>query len=83
MGFETKINIVAKAKIKISKILIVSRGTNSNIENLDINNSAAGLIALIIKLVKYVNLIVLIFILKRPGRVLIVTNFFSYLSISF
>ena len=83
MGFEAEINIIAKAEVGVDKFLIVSRGTNSNIEGLDINNSAAGLIALIIKLAKYVNLIALVFTLKRPKYILIAANFFSYLLISF
>ena len=83
VGFEAKINIITKAKVKVDKFSTAGRNTNSNIEGLNINNSAADLIALIIKLAKYVNLIVLIFILKRPGRILVVANFFSYLSISF
>ena len=45
VGFEAEINIVTKAKV--GKFSTVSRNTNSNIENLDINNLAAGLIALI------------------------------------
>ena len=83
MGFEAEINIVKKAKVEVDKFLIASRNVNSNIEGLDINNSAAGLIVLIIKLAKYVNLIALVFILRRPGYILIAANFFSYLLISF
>ena len=70
MGFEAKIGIVAKAKVGVGKFLTASRGANSNIEGLDINNLAAGLIALV-------------FALKRPKYILIVANFFSYLLISF
>ena len=81
VGFEAEIGIVARAQV--GKFSTASRGANSNIEGLDINNSAAGLIALITELAKYVGLIVLVFTLKRPGRILVVTNFFSYLSISF
>ena len=82
VSFEADINIVAKAKIEIDKFLIISRNANNNIEGLDINNSAANLIALI-GFAKYVNLIALVFILKRPKYILIAANFFSYLLISF
>ena len=48
-GFKAEINIVAKAKVEVDKFSTVNRSTNSNIEGLDINNSAAGLIALIFR----------------------------------
>ena len=70
MGFEAKINIIAKAEVGVGKSSTASRGANNNIEGLDINNLAAGLI-------------VLVFALKRPEYILVVANFFSYLSISF
>ena len=63
VSFEAKINIITKAKVEVGKFLTASRNTNNNIESLDINNSAAGLI-------------VLIFTLKRPEYILIVANFF-------
>ena len=47
VSFEAEINIIAKAKVGVGKFLTVSRSANSNIEGLDINNSTAGLIALI------------------------------------
>ena len=47
VGFEAKIGIIAKAEVEIGKFSTASRGANNNIEGLDINNSAAGLIALI------------------------------------
>ena len=43
VGFEAK----TEAEVEVSKFSTASWGANSNIENLDINNSAAGLIALI------------------------------------
>ena len=48
MGFETKIKIVAEAKVEVEvgKFSTASRSANSNIEGLDINNPAKGLIAL-------------------------------------
>ena len=76
VGFEAKINIEtktkvkakveAKVKIKINKFSTVIRGTNSNIENFDINNLIAGLIVLIslIILPDLIILINLIFIEK-------------------
>ena len=47
MGFTAEIGIIAKAKVEVDKFSTASRGTNNNIEGLDINNLAAGLIALI------------------------------------
>ena len=59
MGFGAKIDITAKAevgarvkfearvKVEMGKFLTAIRDTNNNIENFDINNLAAGLIALI------------------------------------
>ena len=51
MGFKAKISIEtktkAKAKVEVNKFLTASRNINSNIEGLDINNLAAGLITLI------------------------------------
>ena len=44
VGFEAEIGIIAKAKVGVGKFLTVSRNANNNIEGLDINNSAAGLI---------------------------------------
>ena len=46
MGFEAEIGIIAKAKVEVGKFSTASRGADGNIEGLDINNSAAGLIAL-------------------------------------
>ena len=48
-GFEAEISIIAKAKVEVDKFSTVSWGANSNIENLDINNSAANLIVLIFR----------------------------------
>ena len=72
MGFGAEINIIAKAKV--GKFLTVSRGTKNNIESLDINNPAAGLIALI----------GLITLPVLPGRrVIVIAIRFSYFFISF
>ena len=72
MGFEAEIDIIAKAEV--SKFSTASRGTNSNIKGLDINNPAAGLIALI----GLTTLPVL------PGRrVVVIAIRFSYFFISF
>ena len=70
VGFGAEIDIIAEAEVEVDKFSTASRGADSNIEGLDINNSAAGLIALV-------------FALKRPKYILIVANFFLYLSISF
>ena len=88
VGFEAKINIVAKAKVgkfstasrgakvEVGKSSTANRGANSNIEGLDINNSAAGLIALI-GLTILPNLVL-------PGRKIVVVAIrFSYFFISF
>ena len=82
VGFEAEINIVAKAKVevvakaKIGKFLTASRGANSNIENLDINNPVAGLIALI-------GLTILPGLMLSGRKVIVVTIRFSYFFISF
>ena len=47
MGFGAEIDIIAKAKVEVGKFSTASRNADGNIEGLDINNSAAGLIALI------------------------------------
>ena len=75
VGFEAKINIVAKAKVEVGKFSI-SRSANSNIEGLNINNSAAGLIALI-GLTTLPNLILL------GRKIIVVAIRFSYFFISF
>ena len=38
VGFEAKIDIIAKAKVGIGKFLTASRNANNNIEGLDIKN---------------------------------------------
>ena len=48
-----------------------------------ITKKGRNLIALITGLVEYEGLIALVFVLKRPGYILKVANFFSYLLISF
>ena len=74
MGFEAKIGIIAEAEV--GKFSTVSRNTKNNIEGLDINNSAAGLIALI-GLTILPNLVL-------PGRKIVVVAIrFSYFFISF
>ena len=87
VGFGAEIGIIAKAKVEVGKFSTVSRGANSNIEGLNsiilVTKKNKNLTTLIIKLAKYVNLIALVFVLKRPKYILIVTNFFSYLLISF
>ena len=71
MAFEAKIGIIAKAKVEVGKFSIISRNTNNNIEGLDINNLAAGLI-------------VLIGLITLPGRkIVVIVIYVSYFFISF
>ena len=75
VGFEAKIGIIAKAKVEVDKFLTASRGTNNNIEGLDINNSAAGLIAL------YLTTLPGLVSLNR--KIIVIAIRFSYFFISF
>ena len=85
VGFGAEINMAAKAKIEVGvgKFLTASRGINSNIEGLDVNNLAAGLIALI-GLTTLQGLIILTDLTVTSGRRVIVAAIcFSYFFISF
>ena len=74
VGFEAEINIIAKAEV--GKFSIASRGADSNIEGLDINNLTAGLIALI-------RLIILPGLMSPGRKIIVVAIRFSYFFISF
>ena len=74
MGFGAEINIIAKAKV--GKFLTASRGANSNIEGLDISNSAADLIVLI-------GLTILPDLVLPGRRVIVIAIRFSYFFINF
>ena len=82
VSFGAKIGIIAKAKVKIvakakvGKFSIVSRGANSNIEGLDINNPVADLIALI-------GLTILPGLILSGRKVIVIAIRFSYFFISF
>ena len=76
MGFEAKINIIAKAKVEVGKFSTVSRNTNNNIEGFNINNSAAGLIALI-------NLTTLSNLILLNRKIVVIAIYFLYFFISF
>ena len=88
MGFEAEINIIAEAevgkfstvsrgaKVEVGKSSTVNRGTNSNIEGLDINNSVAGLIALM-------GLTILPGLVLPGRRIVVIAIRFSYFFISF
>ena len=74
MGFGAKINVVAEAKV--GKFSTASRGTKNNIEGLDINNSAAGLIAL-------TGLTTLPGLMLPDRKIVVVAIRFSYFFINF
>ena len=76
VGFEAKIGIIAKAKVEVDKFSTASRNANNNIEGLDINNSAAGLIALI-------GLTILPDLILPGRKVVVIAIRFSYFFISF
>ena len=74
MGFGAEIGMVAGAKV--GKSSTANRGADSNIEGLDVNDSAADLIALM-------GLIILPGLVLPGRRVVVVAIRFSYFFISF